>query len=120
MLGLLAACTPQVPQAVLNVPGSATVSFEPSLVNPNGAPWGTVVMCLDEATAVQLDFSWSVGYTLNWQGTQYTSLPDPIGVSSYTTPVLQPGCGTLGVGHTPCYQFCYPRPSHITITATKV
>lgn len=102
---------------MLNVPGSATVSFEPSLANPSGWASGTVVMCLDEASAVQLEFSHSGGYSLTWGSDRYVEQFAP---SPSITPVLPPGCGMLTVGISPCSLTCEPQPNFMTVTATKV
>ena len=119
--GLLGGCT-STPQAVLNVPGSYTADFTPSLLNPSGVPSATVLMCLDQASAVRLDFSQGAGYKLDWNGVIYSNwfgLPYLTAATSVTLPVLQPGCATLGFGLTPSFTG-QPRPWNLTVTATKV
>ena len=119
--GLLGSCT-STPQAVLNVPGSYTADFTASILNPSGTPSATVVMCLDQASAVRLDFSQGAGYKLDWDGAVYSNyygLPYLTATVSVTLPVLQPGCGTLSFGLTPSSSG-QPRPWNLTVTASKV
>ena len=110
--GVLAACTPSVPQAVLQVPGSVRVDYF-------GANSGTVLMCVDRESAVTIDASWPdlpggvpVLYTLRWNGVTTLS-----STNLFVTPVLQPGCGTLTVGNAPCGTSCFPLPNYAVVTA---
>lgn len=112
--GVLAACTPSVPQAVLHVPGSVKVDYF-------GFNSGTVALCLDRESAVRIDASWPdfpgggvpVLYALKWNGTTTLSSTDP-----FVTPVLQPGCGTLEVSNAPCGFGCgSPLPNYAVLTA---
>ncbi len=111
--GVLASCTPSVPQAVLQVPGSLRVDYF-------GANSGTVLMCLDRESAVTIDASWPdlpggvpVLYTLNWNGVTTLSSSN-----AFVTPVLAPGCGTLTVGNAPCGFGCNsPLPNYAVLTA---
>ncbi len=100
-LGLVApACAPGTPQAVLNVPGTYVADlWHPPAGFTNGGTGATVLVCLDEAVAVQIRTGeggegWIGSIDLDWYGTRYHA--DSGGsVTSLTTPVLPPGCGTL-------------------------
>lgn len=115
--GFLAGCSTNPPQAVLNVPGNYIADlWATPATNPSNA---TVLMCLDEASAVFLETGdGSEGYVgsivLEWAGTTYTEVAggDPV---TMTTPVLQPGCGLLTFGVDCCYVDHY-----LAIKATKV
>ena len=116
--GLLAGCTTNPPQAVLNVPGNYVADL---WATPQGldATKATVVMCLDEASAVFLETGdGSEGFVgsikLDWAGVTYEAAAggDPV---TMTTPVLQPGCGQLTFGVDCCHVDHY-----LAIKATKV
>lgn len=111
-------CTTNPPQAVLNVPGTyvADLWATPEWQNPSEA---TVLMCLDEASAVFLETGpgseGSVGsIELEWAGSTYAAsdFGNPV---TLTTPVLQPGCGLLTFGVDCCHIDHY-----LAIKATKV
>ena len=120
LAGVLSACTGNTPQAVLNVPGN----YVADLWNPppgylSGSPGATVLMCLDEASAVHLETGdggqGSVGVIrLEWAGTTY-SPPSNGSPVTLTTPVLQPGCGTLYFAVDCCHV-----DNYLAIKATKV
>ncbi len=101
VLGLAApACAPGTPQAVLNVPGNYVADlWHPPAGFTNGGTGATVIMCLDEAVAVRVETGDGgdglIGsIDLDWYGTRYHA--DSGGsVTTLTTPVLLPGCGTL-------------------------
>lgn len=115
----LAGCA-AAPRAVLNVPGTYVADlWAPTIDRPSGGPSATVVMCLDEASAVHLatgpGSEGGVGSIhLDWQGTLY-SAPGNGETITYTTPVLQPGCGLLTFGVDCCHV-----DHHLAIRATKV
>jgi hypothetical protein len=113
--GVLASCT-TTPQAVMNVPGNYVADlWAPTL---NGGAAATVLMCLDEPSAVLLQTGdggeGSVGsITLNWAGTTYQV--SDFDAVTLTTPILQLGCGTLTFGVDCCHVDHY-----LAIKATKV
>ena len=70
-------------------------------------------MCLDQASAVRLDFSQGADHKLDWNGVIYSNYygrPHLTATVSVTLPVLQPGCGTSGFGLTPPPFGGQPRP----------
>lgn len=116
--GVIAGCSTNPPQAILNVPGNyvANLWATPSWQSPTHA---TVLMCLGEASAVHLETGdggeGSVGsIKLQWAGTTYSTSNqgDPV---TLTTPVLQPGCGLLVYGVDCCH-----IDNFLAIKATKV
>ncbi len=117
--GVLASCT-STPRAVLNVPGNYVADLSvPTLEYPGGAPVATVVMCLDTASAVKLETGaggeGGIGYyRLDWNGALYSE-PGNGSTVTFTTPVLQPGCGLLTFGPDCCHVDHY-----LAIRATKV
>ncbi len=108
------------PRAVLNVPGTYVADlWAPTIDRPSGGPTATVLMCLDEASAVHLKTGQGseggVGtIRLEWSGTLYAA-PSNGDTITYTTPVLQPGCGWLTFGVDCCHVDHY-----LAIEATKV
>ena len=108
------------PRAVLNVPGNYVADlWVPTLDYPNGGPDATVLLCLDEASAILLetgDGGWgAVGsISLDWFGTIHRTngSGEPV---TLTTPVLQPGCGLLTFGVDCCHVDHY-----LAIKASKV
>lgn len=108
------------PRSVLNVPGSYVADlWQPTIDWPSGGPTASVLMCLDEESAVHLETgpgsSGGVGsIRLEWAGTTYTA-PSNGSTITYTTPVLQPGCGMLTFGVDCCHVDHY-----LAIQATKV
>lgn len=124
---LLGACAttpggvPHVPTDVLHVPGTYVADlWAPSLEYPNGGPNASVLMCLDSASAVHLETgtgSWgAIGYIhLVWSSGESYTASDGGNPVELTTPVLQPGCGTLVFGVDCCHVDHY-----LAITATKV
>ena len=108
------------PRAVLNVPGTYRADlWAPTLDQPSGSGYATVLMCLDEESAVHLatgpGSEGGVGtIRLEWAGTVYTA-PSVGDTITYTTPVLQPGCGLLTFGVDCCHVDHY-----LAIEATKV
>ena len=88
------------PRAVLNVPGNYVADlWAPTLDSPNGGPDATVLLCLDEASAVLIETGdggeGSIGgISLEWGGIVHEQYGagDPV---TLTTSVLQPGCGLL-------------------------
>lgn len=77
------------------------------------------VLCLDSASAVKLQTGdggeGGIGYyRLDWNGTLYTE-PGNGSTVTFTTPVLQPGCGLLTFGPDCCHVDQY-----LAIRATKV
>ena len=115
----LAGCS-GAPRAVFNVPGTYVADlWAPTVENPSGGPSATVLMCLDEASAVHLKTGQGseggIGtIRLDWQGTLY-SAPSNGSTITYTTPVLQPGCGLLTFGVDCCHVDHY-----LAVEATKV
>jgi hypothetical protein len=115
LLGVLCGCT-TTPRAVLNVPGTYVADlWIPTL---NGGAGATVLMCLDEPSAVLLETGdgsegWVGLIELNWAGTVYREFERT--AVTLTTPVLQPGCGTLTFGPDCCHVDHY-----LAIRATKV
>ena len=112
--GVLAGCA-TAPRAVLNVPGSYTANlWTPTLEYPTGGPTATVLMCLDQQSAVYLDGPGVGIIGLDWAGVQYDAplTGDP---TSLTTPVLDPGCGLLTFGVTCCHIVEY-----LTVTAALI
>jgi hypothetical protein len=100
-LGLFAAssCSAGTPQAILNVPGNYVANLwnpPPGYAQSAGA---SVLMCLDESSAVRVETGeggqgWIGSIDLDWFGTRFHA--DSGGsATTLTTPVLQPGCGTL-------------------------
>ncbi len=108
------------PRAVLNVPGNYVADlWTPTIDYPSGGPFATVLMCLDSASAVHLRTGdggeGAVGIIrLDWNGAHYEA-PATGDPTSLTTPVLQPGCGTLTFGVDCCHVDHY-----LAIKATKV
>lgn len=116
--GVIAGCSTNPPQAILNVPGNyvANLWATPSWQSPLHA---TVLMCLDQASAVHLETGdGSEGMVgsieLQWAGTTY-SASDQGNPVTLTTPVLQPGCGLLIYGVDCCHV-----DNFLAIKATKV
>lgn len=115
----LAGCA-GAPRAVLQVPGTYVADlWTPTIEYPTGGPTATVLMCLDEASAVHLATGaggeGSVGtIRLEWAGALYTE-PGNGSAITLTTPVLQPGCGLLTFGVDCCHVDHY-----LAIEATKV
>ncbi len=116
--GILAGCSTNPPQAVLNVPGNyvADLWATPDWQNPSQA---TVLMCLDEESAVLLETGdgsqGAIGsFDLDWAGVRYSS-SDGGNPVTMTTPVLQPGCGLLVFGVA-----CCRIPNYLAVKATKV
>ena len=115
----LAGCA-STPRAVLHVPGTYVADlWAPTIDRPSGGPTATVLMCLDEASAVHLatgaGSEGGVGtIRLDWSGTLYEA-PSNGSTITYTTPVLQPGCGLLTFGVDCCHVDHY-----LAIEATKV
>jgi hypothetical protein len=121
---ILVGCAPGSPQAVLWVPGTYVANLlAPPLGHPNGQAGATVLMCLDEPSAVRLETGpggdgWVGKIDLDWSGTLHSATAPGGGVGpvTLTTPVLEPGCGTL--------QFwvdcCKMDTTYLAIKATKV
>ena len=119
--GVLAGCA-STPRAVLNVPGTYTADlWTPTLQYPQGGPVASVLMCLDEPSAVELFTApgsmgslWAI--SLDWGGTLYDDrdLNDPYSSAYLLTPVLQPGCGLLTFTDGCCHVDHY-----VTIAARK-
>jgi hypothetical protein len=93
--GLVTGCS-GAPQAVIGVPGTYTFGQQ-VILGPEGPflgpPGGTVVLCTDTRTALNVATSWSAGISLTFDGvaqysggTGYNWTSEPVG----------PGCGTLG------------------------
>ena len=119
LAGVLSACTANTPQAVLHVPGNYVANLWSPPPGYTAGPGATVLMCLDEASAVHLETGdgsqGSVGVIrLDWAGTLYSAPSDGNAVT-YTTPVLSPGCGTLYFGVDCCHV-----DNYLAIRATKV
>lgn len=117
--GLLAGCA-GAPSAIINVPGSYTADlWAPTLETPQGrAPTKRVLVCLDTESALEFSLTseglpYINGYIhiLDWPG--QPELPENFG-PSYTSPVLQPGCGLVVFGTDCCF-----IPNFITLTVTK-
>lgn len=95
-------CVPApAPEAVLYVPGTYTAN----LWEPGGSNAATVLMCLDEASAVHLDNppgSPGLGIIrLRWSSGEYSaSGPDALDL---TTPLIPAGCGLLTFGVDCCH-----------------
>ncbi len=106
---------------MLNVPGNYVADlWAPVLFNPAGTGYAAVLMCLDETSAVFLETGdgseGAVGLIkLDWAGTLYEAFNSVGGAVTLTTPVLQPGCGTLTFGVDCCHVDHY-----LAIKATKV
>ncbi|MCB1257450.1 MAG: hypothetical protein KDB26_10115 [Microthrixaceae bacterium] len=108
LLSAITSCSAAAPKAVLNVPGEYVANlWEPTLEYPSGGPIATVLMCLDEQSAVLIETGsggmGSIGsIKLDWGGTVHTvpSTGDPV---TMTTPVLEPGCGLLTFGVDCCH-----------------
>lgn len=116
--GVVTGCTDNPPQAVLHVPGNyvANLWTTPDWLDPTQA---TVLMCLDQASAVHLETGdggeGAVGrISLLWAGTTYRAA-DPYNPVTLTTPVLQPGCGVLIFGVDCCHV-----DNYLAIKASKV
>ena len=120
LAALLLGCAPGTPQAVLNVPGTYVANLlSPPLGYPNGLPYATVLMCLDEPSAVFLETGpgsggWVGSIELEWSGTVYATSGTG-GAVTLTTPVLEPGCGRLEFGVDCCHV-----DNYLAIQATKV
>lgn len=119
---LLAACSPATtPRAVLNVPGVYVADLWGPDPGTTSSPNATIIMCLDTPSAVFLETGpgseGAVGIIkLDWAGTLYQAFnPGGAGAVTLTTPVLQPGCGTLTFGVDCCHVDHY-----LAIKATKV
>jgi hypothetical protein len=111
----LAGCAPGSPQALLFVPGNYVAKL-------NGQASATVIMCLDEPSAVLLETGLGgdglIGkIALDWSGTVHsvTAPGNGVGPVTLTTPVLQPGCGTLEF-----WVDCCHIDDHLAIKASKV
>ncbi|MEZ5237783.1 MAG: hypothetical protein R2716_02095 [Microthrixaceae bacterium] len=103
----LAGCATNPPY-IVSVPGTYTIDFSaPTVEYPQGsAPVATVVMCVEEPTAVGLTSGVPLEEaTLEWSGSTFT----------FPTPVLQPGCGNLRLV-VPC---CFVPPT-VQITLTEL
>ena len=118
LTGLLAGCSTDPPQAVLNVPGNhvANLWATPEPLNQSQA---SVLMCLDEPSAVHLETGdggqGSVGYIeLRWSDATHIA-EDGGNPVTLTTPVIQPGCGLLVFGVDCCHV-----DNYLAIKATKV
>ena len=116
---LLASCS-NTPRAVLNVPFNFVAEFRiPTLDQPSGSSSATVVMCLDTASAVKFETGDAGGggighHRLDRNGTLHEAIGTG-GTITYTTPVLQAGCGLLTFGTDCCHVDQY-----LAIRATKV
>lgn len=93
--GLFAGCG-GTPQSVLTVPGSYTFGQQ-VILGPSGPflgpPGGTVIVCVDSTSALNVDTSWSAGISLTFDGVSQYS---PGTGYSWTSAPVGPGCGTLG------------------------
>jgi len=119
LLGALSACTSSSPQAVLNVPGNYVANlWNPPPGIPQG-PGAGVLMCLDEPSAVRLETGdgsqgWVGTIGLTWGDATFQAQNNGSAVT-FTTPVLQPGCGVLTFGVDCCHV-----DNYLAIKATKV
>ena len=120
LIAVLSGCAPGSPQAVLDVPGTYVADLlHPPLGIPNGDVRATVLMCLDERSAVFLETGpgsdgWVGSIQLDWFGTVH-STSGTGGAVTLTTPVLEPGCGTLTFAVDCCH-----LDHFLAIRATKV
>ena len=120
LIGLATACTSAVPQAVLNVPGNYVADlWSPPPGYMNGAPGASVLLCLDEPSAVLIQTGdggqgWIGSIDLEWSGTKYHA--DNSGSSvTMTTPVLGVGCGSLYFAVDCCHV-----DNYLAVKVTKV
>ncbi|MFN7149312.1 MAG: hypothetical protein ACK4V6_07505 [Microthrixaceae bacterium] len=99
-----------IPETVITVPGSYTFGRGTS-----GIAGGTAVLCLDEHTAMQVTASWTrVSGNLVWDGTNYPITIAAPSDTSWTSPPLGPGCGTIYAA-----TFLTSVPDTLTITVEK-
>ena len=119
IVGALAGCT-TTPRAVLQVPGNYVADlWQPALWAPSGSGSAVVLMCLDTSSAVHIGTGdggeGAIGsIQLDWNGTLYKAVDmgNPV---TLTTPVLDPGCGTLQFGVDCCHVDHY-----LAVKVTKV
>jgi hypothetical protein len=121
VLTLIAAgCTPDVPQAVLQVPTTFILPTLPNAVVPSG----TVIVCYSGQSKLYIRTSITASGHLDWSPSvgpahRVWTVEQASGGLWTETEVVEPGCGTLGIG-TYYESHPYTGPSTMTVDVTDV